>query len=341
LILASLLLLLLAALISGCAPSVQEVAAENSESPIAVAQPTSASTSTQKSRATLPIVVRSAGPSPVPSPTPGETPAPQEVRFAVIGDYGAGGGPEADVAGLVESWAPEFVLTVGDNNYPSGSADTIDDHIGQFYHQFIDPYLGEYGEGADTNRFFPTLGNHDWDTPSAQPYLDYFSLPENERYYDFVWGPVHFFAIDSDSREPDGVSSSSLQAQWLQSRLGVSQSPWQIVYFHHAAYSSGLHGSTAWMQWPFAAWGADAVLAGHDHTYERIFRDGIVYFVNGLGGGAKYYFGTPIEGSQFRYNEDYGAMLVEAGPERVLFQFIDRAGQVIDSYEVTASGAGN
>jgi hypothetical protein len=344
---------LLFVLVTGCTPPLQPVAASDLATTAAntpQSSPTSATVAAQpgqtltgERRATLPIVIRSA--SPLPSPTPTETvtltPEPPKVRFAVIGDYGGGGAPEADVARLVDSWSPEFVLTVGDNNYPSGSADTIDDHIGQFYHQYIYPYLGDYGQGADTNRFFPSLGNHDWDTPSAQPFLDYFTLPGNERYYDFVWGPVHFFALDSDSREPDGVSSTSLQAQWLQPRLEGSQSAWQIVYFHHAAYSSGLHGSTTWMRWPFASWGADAVLAGHDHTYERIFRDGIVYFVDGLGGGSRYYFGPPIEGSQVRYNDDYGAMLVEASPERIAFQFFNRQGELIDQYELSAPGPGN
>jgi hypothetical protein len=146
---------------------------------------------------------------------------------------------------------------------------------------------------------------------------------------------VHFFALDSDSRESDGVSSSSVQAQWLEPRLEASESPWQIVYFHHAPYSSGLHGSTDWMQWPFAGWGAEAVLTGHDHTYERIFRDEIVYFVNGLGGGAIYDFRLfPVEGSQVRYNDDYGAMLVEA-TRLVTFQFLTGR-QEIDSYTITA-----
>ena len=56
------------------------------------------------------------------------------------------------------------------------------------------------------------------------------------------------------------------------------------------------------MQWPYASWGADAVISGHDHTYERIFADGIVYFVNGLGGHGTYGFITPVSGSQVRYN---------------------------------------
>jgi len=268
------------------------------------------------------------------SPTPSETPIPQTVRFAVIGDYGSGKQPEADVADLVKSWNPDLIITTGDNNYPDGAAETIDEHIGQFFHEFIAPYQGSYGQGAQENRFFPSLGNHDWHSRGAQPYLDYFTLPGNERYYDFSWGPVHFYALDSDSREPDGVGRTSQQAVWLQKQLAVSTSAWDIVYFHHAPYSSGMQGDVDWMQWPFAEWGANVVLSGHDHTYERILRDGIIYFVNGLGGNFKYSFFGVIEGSQMRYNQDYGAMLVEASENAIRFQFINRLNEVIDSFEI-------
>jgi hypothetical protein len=268
-------------------------------------------------------------------PSPTETPFPQIVRFAVIGDYGSGNQDEGDVAALVKSWNPDLIITTGDNNYPDGAAGTIDGNIGQFYHEYIAPYQGIYGEGGLGNRFFPSLGNHDWNTAQAQPYLDYFTLPGNERYYDFTWGPVHFFAIDSDSREPEGVGRSSQQALWLQTRLEESTSPWKIIYFHHAAYSSGLHGNVDWMQWPFAEWGADAVLSGHDHTYERIARDGITYFVNGLGGMSRYLFIGAVDGSQVRYNQDYGAMLVEASENSIHFQFINRLNEVIDSFELS------
>ena len=268
-------------------------------------------------------------------PTPSETPIPQTVRFAVIGDYGSGNQAEAEVADLVKSWDPDLIITTGDNNYPDGEADTIDENIGQFFHEFIFPYTGSYGAGAPENRFFPSLGNHDWHTPDAQPYLDYFTLPGNERYYDFTWGPVHFFAVDSDSREPDGVGRSSQQAVWLQNRLAVSTSAWNIVYFHHAPFSSGMHGDVDWMQWPFAEWGVDAVLSGHDHTYERMLRDGIIYFVNGLGGMSKYSFFGVIEGSQLRYNQHYGAMLVEASDNAIRYQFINRLNEIIDTYERT------
>ena len=257
-----------------------------------------------------------------------------DLRFAVIGDYGNGSQAEADVAALVKSWNPELIITTGDNNYPDGAADTIDENIGQFFHEFIFPYTGGYGEGALENRFFPSLGNHDWHSTGAQPYLDYFTLPGNERYYDFTWGPVHFYALDSDSRETDGVGRTSQQAVWLQNQLASSISAWDIVYFHHPPYSSGMHGDVDWMQWPFAEWGADVVLSGHDHTYERILRDGIIYFVNGLGGNSKYSFFGVIDGSQMRYNQDYGAMLVEASENAIRFQFINRLNEVIDTFEI-------
>src|ERR1700681_2156208 len=72
-------------------------------------------------------------------------------RFAVIGNYGQAGTPESDVANLVKSWNPDSILTVGDNNFETGSASTIDANIGQYYHDLIYPYVGNYGEGASTN----------------------------------------------------------------------------------------------------------------------------------------------------------------------------------------------
>jgi hypothetical protein len=68
------------------------------------------------------------------------------------------------------------------------------------------------------------------------------------------------------------------------------------------------------MQWPYAQWGATAVLAGHEHSYERIHRDDILYFINGLGGRRRIHpFGDAKPGSAVRYNQDYGAMLITAG----------------------------
>ena len=266
------------------------------------------------------------------------------IRFAVIGDYGVvWSSVLGDLAEMIKSWEPDFVTTVGDNNYPYGAATTIDLNIGQFYQEFIYPYRGDFGPGAESNRFWPALGNHDWNAIGCSgsrcrgPYFDYFTLPNNERYYDFVQGAVHFFMLDSDRNEPDGITAGSKQAIWLQERLAASTAPWKLVYLHHPPYSSGRHGSHIYLQWPYHEWGADAVLAGHDHMYERISQDDIPYFVNGAGGAVLYQFQTPIAGSQVRYNDNHGAMLVEANRDMITFQFINRSGELIDSYTIEAS----
>lgn len=93
------------------------------------------------------------------------------------------------------------------------------------------------------------------------------------------------------------------------------------------------------MQWPYQAWGATAVLAGHDHTYERILMGDFLYLVNGLGGRSIYPFGTPIPGSVVRYNDDYGALRVQANNTCITFQFISRTGQVIDTYTIINEGS--
>lgn len=259
---------------------------------------------------------------------------PQTIHFAAIGDYGTDDSDEAAVAALVDSWEPEFVITLGDNNYPDGEADTIDAHIGQYYFQYIGNYAGTYGKGPAENRFWPSPGNHDWNTDTLQPYVDYFTLPGNERYYEMDLGLVHLFAVDSDDHEPDGTTADSVQAQWLQKALGASTACWKLVYFHHAAYSSAEHGSNEDLQWPYEEWGADVVMAGHDHSYERIAVGGIPYFVNGLGGAGQYEFPDVIPESVVRYNEDHGAMSITASNTDMTFEFVTVNGEVIDTHTI-------
>ncbi|MGB4628034.1 MAG: metallophosphoesterase, partial [Propionicimonas sp.] len=193
---------------------------------------------------------------------------------------------------------------------------------------------------------FPAMGNHDYTDarPSPETYLDYFDLPGdgftntsgNERYYDFGEGPVHFFVLNSNPQEPDGTDETSSQAEWLQQQLAASGSAWNIVVDHHPPYSSDAdHGSTPGLQWPFAAWGADVVISGHAHTYERVMRDGITYFVNGLGGSPFDKFTTPVSGSVVRYNDTWGAQRVTVTPSTLTFDFLTTEGALVDSHTVT------
>lgn len=244
------------------------------------------------------------------------------IRFAVIGDYGEGEEPFlGEVSAMIDSWDVDFIVTVGDNNYPDGEYETIDANIGQYFHDYIYPYQGEYGEGSDVNRFYPALGNHDWTTDDAQPYFDYFTLPGNERYYDFIKGPVHFFVVSSDDREPDGNTDDSPQANWLREQLTSSTAPWKVVVMHDPPYSSGEHGDTADAQWTYKEWGADAVLSGHDHHYERLIVDDLPYFVIGSSGDNLRSVDTVTTGSEFIFSGSHGAMLVQADDTQMTFEF--------------------
>jgi hypothetical protein len=86
------------------------------------------------------------------------------------------------------------------------------------------------------------------------------------------------------------------------------------------------------MRWPFKAWGADAVLSGFYHVYERLLVDGLPYFVNGAGGTWISNYGEIDAHSQFRYREDFGAMLIDATDMRITFRFVNRVGQIVDEY---------
>src|SRR5688572_29820399 len=267
----------------------------------------------------------------------------EAIVVGVIGDFGvavngaSAAAIERSVANVIKRWDPDFIVTLGDNNYPAGASSTIDPNIGQFFAEYIHPYKGAYGPGGSTNRFFPSLGNHDW---PAEPSLAYFTLPGNERYYTHRRGPIEFFIINS-SGDPDGSTASSVQGQWLQARLAASTARWKLVLLHHAPYSSDRGGAgNPGFRWPYATWGASAVFAGHDHLYARIHTNGIPYFINGLGGAAIDGFGSTTSAAAVRYRSDYGAMRLEATESNFLCQFVSRANVVVDTFVLGAPVVG-
>ena len=272
----------------------------------------------------------------------------QKVRVAVIGDFGAAtmGAPhinnEAAVADLVKSWDTpneplDAIITVGDNNYPDGLSSDIETNIGQFYGEYIEGHSNFLG---GNNRFFPSIGNHDYGTHNCNeqgnpyPYKNYFNLPGNELYYDYVIGDVHFFVVDSDCHQTDGVSAWSLQAEWLETQMTNSPHKWKIVYFHHAPYSSTPAGNSGYLQWDFKAWGATAIICGHYHIYERLQVDGLTYFVNGIGGNSLHNFTNTLPYSQVRYNEKHGAMLMTFEGNEANFKATNIDHEVVDDYTI-------
>ena len=277
------------------------------------------------------------------------------LRFAVIGDYGDDDDNTRDVSELVKSWDPDLIVTTGDNDYSDGAYrgtfEGLELAVGQYFHEFIGNYQGSEGPGADENHFFPTPGDHDWgdtcdDPDGLDDYLAYFTLPSegsgNERYYDFRAGPVHFFSIHSlDGCEPDGVTDDSAQARWVRETALASDAAFKVAFFHNPPYSSGARhvGDGEHMGWPWTDWGFVLTLSGDDHVYERVNRDGVTYVVNGLGGIERHEFrSTPVEGSQVRFAEDHGAMLVEVFADRMEGSFVTVGGTIVDSFVIDPGG---
>jgi tartrate-resistant acid phosphatase type 5 len=266
-----------------------------------------------------------------------------KTSFAVIGDFGINGltnSNEAAVSTLVHNHAPDFIVTTGDNIYDGPSFEYYDFDLGYFYSDYISPYKGIYGVGADINKFWPTIGNHDAGNvvgPKGveflKAYFKYFTLPGNERYYDFVKGELHFFVVDSDLNEPDGVSPTGRQATWLKAGLAASKSTWNVVVWHHPPVSSRPNYHDGWMKdWNIGDWGADALLCGHAHTYERLIFNNIPLFVVGISGNNTLAFGTPVPESQFRFTGAFGAMFVDAYSDRLEFKMRAADNSVIENY---------
>jgi len=258
-----------------------------------------------------------------------QSPSMNTTTFAVIGDYGkTSHDTEGYVADMINGWNVDFIITTGDNSYSSFD---IDDNIGQYYSDYIGNYNGSYGTGSTINRFFPIPGNHDYsDGGGINAYQSYFTLPGsdftnssgNGRYYDYVWNNVHFFAVNGNPPEPDGKNHPGVQSAWVEEQMTncvQNHLHWRIVYFHYPAYSSQTYQE--WSRWPYADWGVHVALSGHSHTYERIFRNGIVYFVNGVGGNNIYNCGSLVEGSQGCYDDDFGAQLVTVDETSMTFEF--------------------
>ena len=84
------------------------------------------------------------------------------------------------------------------------------------------------------------------------------------------------------------------------------------------------------MQWPFKDWGADLVLVGHSHAYERLSKEGMTYIVNGTGARPEPLQPT-VSGSIVRNNSEAGALLIQGNDVALTLQYQLRSGKVIDT----------
>lgn len=220
------------------------------------------------------------------------------VVFAGAGDIGVCGvDGAARTASLLDS-IPGIVFTTGDNAYSSGTAEEFRD--------CYDPFWGRHKA-----RTRPTPGNHDYQTPNAAAYFDYFggnAGPWGLGYYSFTAGAWQVLSLNSNV--PAGAGSAQLA--WIHDQLTSQPTRCTAVLWHHPLFSSGPHGPNPHMRevWrTLMEFKADVVITGHDHIYERFTpldehglpsADGIRSFVAGTGGAPPYAFGVIHPGSEAR-----------------------------------------
>ena len=256
--------------------------------------------------------------------------APASFTLYAAGDiaYCSHGGPrwsgaaataELVMAGLAGDDTAS-VLALGDNAYPHGSlAD---------YRNCYGPTWGRFSE-----RTWPVAGNHEHALPGAAGYLAYFGKP---LWYSRELGRWHLVALDS-SLDP---AQQAVQLDWLRADLAASTAHCTLAYWHHPLYSSGWHGSSQAMR---AAWmvlmeaGADLVLSGHDHVYERFApqdadggRDeqhGLRQFVVGTGGARLTPFLWPRPHSEVRDNTRTGVLRLRLMENSYSWQFLEASNE--------------
>ena len=218
----------------------------------------------------------------------GPNPLEADPILVAAGDIAScsSGGDEATAALL--DGLPGTIATLGDHAYDSGTPQ-----------EFANCYGPSWGGHKSRTR--PTLGNHDYGTSGATGYFDYFGADAGEPgkgYYSYELGAWHIVVLNSNCSEVGGCSGGTPQEQWLRKDLAAHPTACTLAYWHHPRFSSGEKYGTNEQMTPL--WqvlyehGADVILSGHEHSYERFapqdatgtmdFERGIRQFVVGTGG---------------------------------------------------------
>ncbi len=242
-------------------------------------------------------------------------------RLVGAGDIAAcaSGGDEATAA-LLDTLSGT-VFTAGDNAYESGT-----------YNEFINCYAPSWGRHLARTR--PSPGNHEYVTPGAAGYFQYFGAAAGDPskgYYSYDLGSWHIVVVNSSAP----VRQGSAQEQWLRADLAAHPALCTLAYWHYPRFSSGWQGSIREMQPMWQALydaGADVVISGHDHDYERFAPQtpsglldstrGIRQFVVGTGGKSLLAFRNTPPNSEVRDNSTLGVLVLKLYEDRYEWEFV-------------------
>lgn len=219
------------------------------------------------------------------------------------------------------------VLALGDNAYEAGTL--------QEFQNCYDPAWGRHKA-----RTHPVPGNHEYITGGASGYYTYFGdaatplepgcTKECKGYYSFDVGAWHLIALNSETPGDPGTE----QEQWLRADLAAHPTQCTLAYWHKPRFSSGDHGNGAGQGlWnALYDYGADIVLVGHDHDYERFAPQdgsaqyapdrGIREFVVGTGGAQLRDFRFIQPNSEVHNSETFGVLKLTLHPASYDWEFI-------------------
>jgi len=228
-----------------------------------------------------------------------------------------------------------FVFTAGDNAYQDGTTK-----------EYADCYAPTWGRLLDRT-ILPAPGNHDWDTKGAAGYLAYFgaaAAPDGVTWYSRDIGTWHVVVLDSNCDMVGGCDAGSPQGKWLAHDLAASTAHCTLAIWHHPRFSSGEHGDDAQVA-PFwtmlYAAGAELIVNGHDHDYERFAPQdptgkevrpvGLRELVVGTGGAVLRQFHTSDANSEFRLAGSWGVLRLTLHPANYDWEFLPVDSDIADS----------
>jgi hypothetical protein len=267
--------------------------------------------------------------APTAAPTPTEPPPTPAVLLAAGDISSCGNDNDEATARLIEA-RQGTVAMLGDSAYDRGSPE-----------EFAGCYDPTWGRFRDRTR--PTVGNHEYLTPGASGYFAYFGEsagPAGLGYYSYDLGAWPIIVLNSMCWEVGGCTADDPQAVWLAEDLRAHPAECTLAYWHFPRYSSGRHGS---MDVVDAYWdllyqaGAEIVLTGHDHSYERFAplddrgiadpARGLREFVVGTGGGSHYGFPLVLPNSEVRDAATFGVLVLTLFEDHYTWEFVPVEGK--------------
>jgi hypothetical protein len=249
--------------------------------------------------ASTPVTAPAADPAATPAPIPPASPPPAGIGTLVgAGDIAWCGVDGAEATARLLDSLPGTVFTAGDNVYMSGTLEEYDRC-----------YAPTWGRHRSRTR--PVPGNHEYES-GGSGYFMYFGAnagPAGDGYYRYSVGPWTIFALNSERPSNPG----SAQLEWLRRELAIHPTPCTAAIWHRPLVSSGQNGDNPDMRdvWRVLyEFGADVVINGHDHTFERFAPQdpdgrfdpvrGIRQFIVGTGGAPLYSFMSVRPNSEAR-----------------------------------------